>query len=105
MDIQESGADQREQPVKPVRRSEADWDILALKLKLLDPDYAVFIRDQLVGWRAVKAFSIHYVTTKLFAELGILGTCIPITALTALRRRLWVHKKEQRERIRKASHP
>lgn len=85
MDRSQQDANQR---VQQVKRTAGDWELLALKLQLLDPGIAKHIRDTYT-W---KQWEAYVPTAKVYmTALGVWGTCAPSTfmgSMTAALRRL-----------------
>lgn len=94
MDISQQGADQRQQQVTRLRRTKAEWELVALQCQLLYPDYAAFVRDSL--WQNLLNFHNHAATQRVMDVLKVWGTCEASTFVSAVRGALIKMKREAR---------
>lgn len=94
MDQPEQGSDQR---VQQVERRKADWELIALKLQLLNPELYAALRDY--SWSGT-----YESLDDVYRLLGVLGTCQRSTAtysISAAARRLWYRQHPYHPRIPK----
>lgn len=92
MDRSQQDADQRVQQVERLRRSKQDWELIALQVQLLYPDYAAHIRDN--TYAAIMNFHKHGATQRVMDVLKIWGTCEASTFVSATRGALIKMKRE-----------
>lgn len=92
MDIGEQGAHQRQQQV---RRTREDWELIAVKVQLLNPEWAAFVRDH---HRFDRGAEWHRIDPTLMDKLNITGTCQPSTFVSSVAKALRTMAREARYR-------
>lgn len=95
MDQPEQGVNQR---VKQVRRTGADWELIACKVQLLNPDWAAYVREHHTYDRGSRLAQWNAGGATIMYRLNLTGTCQPSTFVKAVAKALRTLAREARYR-------